>query len=140
MGLCDFDVPTHLPIVFDLQRRNAQFFPQTKFELGEPSLTFRGHLAQLIHLFIHPRAQQATVPKAKGGRIVERILNGLHHFAELVQTFTEVHQQRVLAVLAPLNEARHAFKRMGRGHQVACVAALVSQLGGEPLHVPYALE
>ena len=68
------------------------------------------------------------------------MLYGLPHLIELVEAFTEVHEQRVLTVATPLHQSRHAFEGVSRRHEIACIASLIRQLGGQTFHVPNTLQ
>ena len=59
---------------------------------------------------------------------------------ELVKAFAEMHKERILAIVAPLDKGRHALKRMGSGDQIPRIASLISELCGKALHVSDTLQ
>ena len=72
--------------------------------------------------------------------VIQCAVNHRSHLMELVKAFAEVHEERVLAIVTPLDKGRHALKRMGSGDQIPRIASLVSKLCGKALHVSDALQ
>ena len=140
MRLCDFDIPADLPIVFHLQRRNGKFLTKFLFEVRKPCFAFRGDGSKTVNFLVYTCSKQSSVSQTKGSLLVERVMNRLPHVIKLVQSLAEVVQQRVLAVHAPLGQARHPLQRMGGGDQISGVAALIGQLCCQTFHVTDAFQ
>ena len=140
MRLGDFFVPANLTVILDFVRRYGQLFSQPLLKVGKPCFALRCNASQSVNFLVNTGSQQPAVPESQGWVVIQGVVNHRSHLMQLVKAFAEMHKERVLAIVTPLDKGRHALKRMGSGDQISRIASLISELCGEALHVSDTLQ
>ena len=92
----DFDEPTNLPVLPNLQAGNGQGFAEVCFVGLEPRRPLSGDGPQTVHFLIDAVAQEPSFPKRQGRGINQRPADAVSHRVQRRQTFSKMLQERVV--------------------------------------------